>query len=115
MKEQPYSKQFKTLLDYIIQHRISMVEGGRSRRPESYMRRQLQKLSVNVNRNWTDIGAAMFIQAHYSEIRELISSKEINVKTQLDNMYSLSFFFVMPNDDKDIIKAYNGKQWELPL
>lgn len=97
MENLPFSKRFINLFRKIIDRREFLVQNGYNRRPESEMRRSLQKHFTNIGTNWNDEGAAKFLQENYEDLRMMIPGRETNLKTELDTLYEASTNFIKKN------------------
>jgi len=87
--KQPKSlgSRFSTLLDYIIQRRIYLVESGLNGRTEYRMRALITMLAPYRGYKFTDKGAAEFIHNHYADLRQMIPEREVNIISQLENCW----------------------------
>ncbi len=87
-KPLPFRKRFGQLFDYLIKRRQPLLDTGRNQKPEAYMRLLVYKFSPYLRYQWTDSGAARFLQLHFLELLTLIPSRETHKRDELETLHT---------------------------
>ena len=93
--------RFSKLMDYLIVRRAYLVESGLSQRPESHMRQLVDKFRPYKGMKWTDQGAAMYLQNHYYDIRQMVPARETKIMDQLEVLYMAAKNYQIINQKKE--------------
>ena len=95
-----FRQRFGELLIYIIDRRQYLLDAGLNRKPVYEMRRLVEKYSPYKNYRWTDMGAVRFIWKNFPELREMVPGREVNVMTELENLWlTAKNFFITENQE----------------
>ena len=89
-RPQTLSQRFGKLLNYLIKRRQYLLDAGLNMKSEYEMRRLLDKFAPYKNYRWTELGAARFIHNHFPELREMVPGREVNVMTELENLWLIA-------------------------
>ncbi len=104
-KPKTFERQFADLFKYILNRRISLVKMNFSQKSPARINSIIDKFIPYLDYRWSKLGAARFVFNHFSELRELIPSRETNVILKLENLW-LSAKNILINNQKNVEKCY---------
>ena len=103
-KNESFHQRFGLLFDYIVKRREQLVNAGRNQKPEDYMRYLLNKFTPYRGYQWKDRGAATFLKLYYLDLLAMISPRETNKRTELENLHLAA--------EEILITLKHQKKWQ---